>query len=96
MTKIWLPDTVPDIEDWTFDECGQLYKLYMHSGTKISGERVFDRCRELNDIIRYDYMRNRQMGTLNGLRGSALSVRISNAIKCGKRLYEGQEEEKRR
>lgn len=36
------------------------------------------------------------MGTLNGLRGSALSVRISNAIKCGKRLYEGQEEEKRR
>ena len=36
------------------------------------------------------------MGTLNGLRGSALSVRISNAIKCDKRLYEGQEEEKRR
>ena len=36
------------------------------------------------------------MGTLNGLRESALSARISNAIKCGKRLYKGQEEEKRR
>lgn len=72
MTKIWLPDTVTDIEDWTFDECGQLYKLYMHSDTKISGERVFDRCRELNDIIRYDYMEEPTNGDFERAEGVGL------------------------
>ncbi len=67
MTKIWLPDTVTDIEDGTFAECGS--RIYMYSGTKISGERVFNSC---CDVIRYDYMEEPTDGDFERAEGVGL------------------------